>query len=97
MNDNFIFAPKNSRDYPQYTTACVGNNGNPNILTYAEGFSSAANHLIDICISSMGGEFPADIAVYPICFNMRHAIELYLKGFVSFVDELANIKKIQKK
>lgn len=97
MNDNFIFAPKNSSDYPLYTTACVGNNGNPNILTYAKGFSSAANHLIEICISSMGGEFPADIAVYPICFNMRHAIELYLKGFVSFVDELANIKKIQKK
>jgi len=96
MNDNFIFAPKNSSDYPLYTTTCVGNNGNPNILTYAKGFSSAANYLIEICISSMGGEFPADIVVYPICFNMRYAIELYLKGFVSFVDELSNIKNTKK-
>ena len=94
MSNNFIFTPNNNCEYPIYTSACVGNNGNPNILYYAEGFASAANHLIEISLKCLG-EFPPDIAVYPICFNMRHSVELYLKGYISFVEELATIKKIK--
>lgn len=95
MKNNFIFTPDNNYNYPIYTSACVGNNGNPIILYYAEGFASAANHLIDISISNFGREFAPDIAVYPICFNMRHAVELYLKGYINFVDKLAKIKEIK--
>jgi hypothetical protein len=94
MRNNFIFTQNNNCEYPIYTSACVGNNGNPNILDYAEGFASAANHLIEISLKCLG-EFPPDIAVYPICFNMRHSVELYLKGYISFVEELATIKKIK--
>ena len=94
MSNNFIFTPNNNCEYPIYTSACVGNNGNPNILYYAEGFASAANHLIEISLKCLG-EFPPDIAVYPICFNMRHAVELYLKGYINFVDKLAKIKEIK--
>lgn len=95
MNNNLIFTTNNNGKYPTYTSACVGNNGNPGILYYAEGFASAANHLIEISISNYGRVFNPDIAVYPICFNMRHAVELYLKGYINFVDELAKIKNIK--
>lgn len=58
--------------------ACVGNNGQPSYTEYANGYVDAAIHLIDIAIENQ----TMDELIYPICFNMRHAVELRLKQFV---------------
>jgi hypothetical protein len=70
---------------PADYNACVGNNGHPSYSEYANGFSDAAVHLINIAID----EQSMDELIYPICFNMRHAIELRLKQFVF---ELKNVR-----
>lgn len=63
---------------PSQFNACVGNNGNPSYSEYAEGFAEAAIHLIDTAIDRLD----LDTLIYPICFNMRHAVELKLKQLV---------------
>lgn len=63
---------------PTNYNACVGNNGQPSYTEYADGFCDAAMHLIDIAIERQ----TMDELIYPICFNMRHAIELRLKQYV---------------
>lgn len=78
---------------PFWANACVGNNGDPGILYYAEGYASAANLLIDNIINS-NGSHPVDIFIYPICFNMRHAVELYLKHLSLKLKSISLIKKI---
>jgi hypothetical protein len=68
---------------PSALNACVGENGNPGAIDYARGYASAATLLLDMVIedwsSAYGKNFHADEFVYPICFNMRHAVELHLK------------------
>ncbi|WP_430875494.1 hypothetical protein [Gilliamella sp. G0441] len=98
MKSNFIFTPEKFDSYPIHTNACVGNNGNSDIFEYAKGFASAANILIKISTtqdSSFGNLFHPDYAVYPICFNMRHSIELFLKSYIKFTIHLAELKKIK--
>lgn len=73
---------------PTWANACVGDNGAPGAIDYAEGFASAANALLDSAIADEGINLPVDILVYPVCFTMRHAIELFLK---KFADDLAKI------
>lgn len=63
---------------PEYLNACVGNNGNPSYNEYYDGYSQAAIILIDTAIKTK----ELDTLIYPICFNMRHAIELRLKQVV---------------
>ncbi|ELI7917458.1 hypothetical protein RSE71_000813 [Yersinia enterocolitica] len=81
------------RGVPEYSSmnACVGNNGNPDIYYYAEGFSVATLTLIDHLLQKDRTQL--DILIYPICFNLRHSVELYLKGFIDELNKLAKIKK----
>lgn len=76
---------------PTWANACVGNNGFVNYLTYAEGFSKAANLILDDLLNNIGKN--VDLFIYPICFNMRHSIELRLKGSIEEINKLAEIKK----
>ena len=76
---------------PTWANACVGNNGFVNYLTYAEGFSKAANLILDDLLKNKGKN--VDLFIYPVCFNMRHSIELRLKGSIEEINKLAAIKK----
>lgn len=78
---------------PSWANACVGKNGIINYITYAEGFSKAANLILKHILNNKG-LIPPDDYIYPICFNMRHSVELRLKGSI---DELSTLAKIQKK
>lgn len=73
--------------------ACVGNNGIVNYLTYAKGFSKAANLILDQVIHTNGND--VDSFIYPICFNMRHSIELRLKDAIEEINNLAKIQKLK--
>lgn len=75
---------------PFWANACVGNNGIVSYITYAEGFSKAANTLLKYVLNNNGDH--VDSYIYPICFNMRHSIELRLKGAVEKLLKLSTIK-----
>lgn len=77
---------------PSWANACVGNNGNPGYADYAEGFSSAANVLIEQVISGGGLSLNVDSLIYPVCFNMRHSVELRLKGAIEELGYVASKK-----
>lgn len=77
---------------PTWANACVGENGNPQIYEYAAGFASAAKSLLDSVIAEEGLELPVDMLIYPICFNMRHAVELFLKSTVASLGRVAAIR-----
>ncbi|ERM61439.1 hypothetical protein M565_ctg1P1631 [Vibrio cyclitrophicus FF75] len=83
-NQTFICAE------PSWANACVGENGNPSYVQYAMGFSQAANLLIDQVIED-DIKYPVDDFIYPVCFNMRHSVELRLKGAIT---ELQRLEKI---
>lgn len=68
---------------PTWANACVGENGFPGYFDYANGFSQAATILIDLVLSKRGLEHSVDEMVYPVCFNMRHSVELRLKEAIS--------------
>jgi len=80
---------------PTWANACVGNNGNPQIIEYANGFAAAANLLIDQVIKDEGMKLHVDIFIYPICFNMRHAVELHLKGTIEKLAALAEYRQFK--
>lgn len=73
-----------------WANACVGENGFPGYWEYAKGFSQAATTLIDIVLSERGLKLSVDEMIYPVCFNMRHSVELRLKGAIA---ELTLIEK----
>lgn len=77
---------------PTWANACVGENGNPQIYDYASGYASAANLLLDQVIENEGVSLYIDTFIYPICFNMRHAIELFLKAGAVSLEQLAKIR-----
>jgi hypothetical protein len=77
---------------PCWANACVGNNGNPSYVEYSKGFSQAANVLIDLVLSDHGINYLVDDLIYPVCFNMRHSIELRLKGAIEEVVKISEIK-----
>lgn len=78
---------------PTWANACVGSNGNPQIYEYAEGFAAAADLLLNEVIRNEGRNFYVDTFVYPVCFNMRHAVELYLKMTVQGLSKLASMQR----
>lgn len=78
---------------PTWANACVGENGSPDLREYAEGYAAAANVLVETVLKSRGLQHPADLFIYPICFNMRHAVELFLKKSVAELSELAAIRR----
>ncbi|NMY86851.1 hypothetical protein HBR93_22390 [Pseudomonas sp. WS 5411] len=79
---------------PSWANACVGNNGQPSYVEYSEGFSKAANILIDLVIKDRSIHLSVDEFVYPVCFNMRHSVELRLKGAIDELIEIAKFKNI---
>jgi hypothetical protein len=80
---------------PTWANACVGENGSPGILDYAAGFASAANALLGAVIAGQGSGLPVDTLIYPVCFNMRHAVELFLKAASTDLMTLADIRQSQ--
>jgi len=77
---------------PVWANACVGENGFINYLTYATGYSKASNLLLDHVLDQGSNEI--DSFIYPICFNMRHSIELRLKGAIDNIKKLAQMKNV---
>lgn len=76
---------------PSWANACVGNNGSPGYFEYSKGFSTAANLLIDQVLSKQM-DMDIDDLVYPVCFNMRHSVELRLKGAIQELSYVAKAK-----
>lgn len=79
---------------PSWANACVGDNGQPDYFDYAQGFSAAANLLIKSVLENEGMDYPVDTFVYPICFNMRHSVELRLKGVVDAMRRLSDYRSL---
>jgi len=78
---NFVYSNETFRgSNPTWANACVGENGAPGIIEYASGFAAAANVLLDRAIKDENVNLQVDTLVYPVCFTMRHAIELFLKS-----------------
>lgn len=77
---------------PTWANACVGDNGSPGYVEYSKGFSTAANLLIDRVLDDGGVHLYVDDLVYPVCFNMRHSVELRLKGAVEEIARIAEVK-----
>ena len=77
---------------PTWANACVGDNGAPGMVDYAEGFASAANALLDSAISNQGMALAVDTLVYPVCFTMRHAIELFLKKVTADLAQIGMVR-----
>lgn len=77
---------------PTWANACVGDNGAPDLVDYAEGFASATNALIDSAIADQGINLSVDILVYPVCFTMRHAVELFLKKVTEDLAEIGTLR-----
>lgn len=78
--------------WPARANACVGNNGSPSYVEYAKGFSKAANLIIDRALDDENVHFHVDDMVYPACFNMRHSVELRLKGAIEDLEVIAKWK-----
>ena len=81
------------RDDPTWANACVGNNGAPSYLDYAKGFSRAANLLIDTVLQDGSVNYYVDELVYPVCFNMRHSVELRLKAAIIGLSRLEKFRE----
>jgi hypothetical protein len=75
---------------PSWANACVGDNGAPGYWEYAKGFSQAANILIALVLKENSIKYSVDELIYPVCFNMRHSVELRLKGAIT---ELMSLEK----
>ncbi len=82
---------------PTWANACVGENGFPGYWEYAKGFSQAAAILIDTALQRQGLEHSVDELVYPVCFNMRHSVELRLKGAISELIAIQDYRSISLK
>lgn len=88
VNNTFLGAE------PSWANACVGENGNPTYVQYAMGFSQAANLLIDQVLND-DIKYAVDDFIYPVCFNMRHSVELRLKGAISELQKLGEVARIR--
>lgn len=74
-----------------WLNACVGTNGFPDSLTYAEGYLRTPEILTDyIYKNNKRGE--VDLLVYPIAYSARHGIELSLKTILIDMAELRGLK-----
>lgn len=80
---------------PIWANACVGENGFPGYWEYAEGFSKAATILIELVIDQEASGYSVDQLVYPVCFNMRHSVELRLKDSISILGQMSVIRDRQ--
>lgn len=71
--------------------ACVGDNGCPDLYYYADGFADSVFLLIDALTT--GHKAILDTLIYPICFNLRHSVELTIKGQIEDLSQLAKLRK----
>lgn len=71
--------------------ACVGDNGFPDLYYYADGFADSVFLLIDALTT--GHKAVLDTLIYPICFNLRHSVELTIKGQIEDLSQLAKLRK----
>lgn len=78
---------------PTWSNACVGENGLSGNREYAKGYSLAANILLDKVLEAGQLTDLVDQVVYPICFNMRHSIELRLKETVCYLFRLSEYRE----
>lgn len=106
--DKMSYSYFENNDIYDPITAAVGNNGNPTIDCYAEGYFESVRFMIceilqrirlrknpeSYKIDSKGIRIVEDILVYPICFNIRHSIELYLKAIIQKIVMVYKIKEI---
>lgn len=73
-----------------WLNACVGTNGFPDSLTYAEGYLRTPEILTQYIIqNNKRGE--VDLLIYPIAYSARHGIELSLKTLIVDIAELRGI------
>lgn len=86
------FRPENARTW---ANACVGNNGNPGIWDYTDGYIQSADLIIDAVLNGHGISPPVDTMVYPACFGLRHTLELAIKAGSIAISEIAHSKKIK--
>ncbi|AWH87998.1 hypothetical protein [Limnobaculum parvum] len=87
LNWNTLFRGDRSRiNY----NACVGNNGSPDIYFYADGFADSVTLLIEDLEQHRGA---LDTLIYPICFSLRHSVELTIKGQIQDLVRLSKIRK----
>ncbi|WP_228351004.1 hypothetical protein [Limnobaculum allomyrinae] len=70
--------------------ACVGDNGAPDIYSYADGYADSVMLLIEDLKNNRG---TLDTLIYPICFNLRHSVELTIKGQINDLAHLARVRK----
>ncbi|MFP5303127.1 hypothetical protein R2R70_18140 [Cobetia sp. SIMBA_158] len=87
--DNLVFRNGSNTIH----NACVGNNGMPGYMDFARGYSTSANALIELYLSDNSNKYHQDEMIYPICFNMRHSIELRIKNELSLLQQLSSLKK----
>lgn len=71
--------------------ACVGDNGCPDLYYYADGFADSVFLLIDALTTEHKAIL--DTLIYPICFNLRHSVELTIKGQIEDLSQLAKLRK----
>ena len=71
--------------------ACVGDNGCPDLYYYADGFADSVFLLIDALTTEHKAIL--DTLIYPICFNLRHSVELTIKGQIEALSQLAKLRK----
>jgi hypothetical protein len=74
--------------------ACVGNNGQPDLPEYAGGFMDAALRLGELVIKK-DIENSIDEFIYPIAFNMRHSVEVWLKYFLKQLKSIRSDKLLK--
>lgn len=83
--------------------ATVGTNGYHTISDYADGFFEGAEFIIYECCTRLNNRknissqsirknITEDIIVYPVCFNIRHSIELYLKEIIENIFDIYEVK-----
>lgn len=83
-NWNALF--RGDHELGQYD-ACVGDNGCSNLYYYAD----SVFLLIDALTT--GRKAMLDTLIYPICFNLRHSVELTIKGQIEDLGKLAKLRK----
>lgn len=78
-----------------HLNAAVGDNGGPyTFRAYADGFFHAAQH---IAKAEIKNPLYTDLVIYPLAFNYRHGIELYLKGLILHSSAALEIEPEMKK
>jgi hypothetical protein len=71
--------------------ACVGNNGGPyDLYDYSWGYFDATRLLL---AEAKRPGATIDVLIYPICFDFRHAIELYIKYIIADLSRVTGTGK----